>query len=515
MFANHYVFSQALKPLLLNHLARKLVPYGNIKKLSLLHGFNSHLARHLISYSVYDCGDCFMNLSSLNAISPIDGRYQKKTTSLSPYFSEFALIYYRLMVEIRWLEALAANKDITEIPAFDEQSKSYLANILSQFDEVEAEKVKIFEKQTNHDVKAIEYYLKDKLEYSENLKKYSGFIHFACTSEDINNLAYALMLKEAIAQIIQPALAEIIGGITLLGKQHGDVAMLARTHGQPATPTTMGKELVNFVARLKRPQQQLAEVLIPAKCNGAVGNYNAHVIAYPEVDWRKHCSNFVNSLGLSFSAYTTQIEPHDGIAEICHIMMRINNILLDYTRDIWTYISLNYFTQKTVAGEVGSSTMPHKVNPIDFENAEGNLGLADALFGHFASKLTQSRMQRDLSDSTVLRNLGSAFAYSMIAYQAIAKGNEKLQINKRVLKADLDANWEVLAEAIQTVMRRYQIPNAYEQLKDLTRGQGIDSKSLKEFISTLAIPDNAKEQLINLTPEKYTGIAAQLVKAFS
>lgn len=323
------------------------------------------------------------------------------------------------------------------------------------------------------------------------------------------------MIKEALAQVIQPTLAEIIGGITLLGKQHGDAAMLSRTHGQPATPTTLGKELVNFVARLKRPQQQLAEVLIPAKCNGAVGNYNAHVAAYPEVDWRKHCASFVSSLGLSFSAYTTQIEPHDGIAEVCHIMVRINNILLDYTQDIWTYISLNYFTQKTIADEVGSSTMPHKVNPIDFENAEGNLGLANALFEHFADKLTKSRLQRDLSDSTVLRNLGAGFAYTLIAYQAIAKGNDKLQINKSALKEDLEDNWEVLAEAVQTVMRRYQIPDAYEQLKDLTRGQGIDAGSLQQFIKKLEIPEAAKTRLLAMSPESYTGLAAQLVKAFS
>ena len=456
-----------------------------------------------------------MTLTALNAISPIDGRYQKKTLALRPYFSEFALIYYRLMVEIRWLESLAANPDIKEIPELDKQSKTFLKQLLTQFDEHEAEIVKVFERQTNHDVKAIEYYLKDKLAHSPQLKPYSAFIHFACTSEDINNLAYALMMKEAIAQVIQPTLAEIIGGITMLGKQHGDAPMLSRTHGQPATPTTVGKELVNFVARLKRPMQQLAEVLVPAKFNGAVGNYNAHVTAYPEIDWRKHCASFVTSLGLSFSAYTTQIEPHDGIAEVCHIMMRINNILLDYTQDIWTYISLNYFTQKTVANEVGSSTMPHKVNPIDFENAEGNLGVADALFGHFASKLTQSRMQRDLSDSTVLRNLGAAFAYSLIAYQAITKGNEKLQINRRALQEDLDANWGILAEAIQTVMRRYQIPEAYEQLKTLTRGQGIDADTLKNFINTLEIPEHAKEHLLQLTPAKYIGLAAQLVKAFS
>lgn len=456
-----------------------------------------------------------MTLTALNAISPIDGRYLHKTRALSTYFSEFAFTYYRLMVEIRWLESLAANQEIPEVPALDTASKKFLETIIAEFDEEEAAKVKIFEKQTNHDVKAIEYYLKDKLSAHKTLKSIVGFIHFACTSEDINNLAYALMVKQAIAQVIQPTLAEIMGGITLLGKQHADIAMLARTHGQPATPTTMGKELVNFVARLKRPQQQLAEVLIPGKFNGAVGNYNAHVIAYPKVDWRKHCSNFVTSLGLSFNGYTTQIEPHDGIAEVSQIMVRINNILLDYTQDIWNYISLGYFKQKTVAAEVGSSTMPHKVNPIDFENAEGNLGLANALFIHFANKLTQSRLQRDLSDSTVLRNLGVAFSYSLIAYLSISKGNDKLQINKSALQMDLEDNWEVLAEAVQTVMRRYNVPDAYEQLKSLTRGQGIDANSLKEFINGLTIPEEAKAQLAALTPSNYTGLAAQLVKAFT
>lgn len=456
-----------------------------------------------------------MTLTALNAISPIDGRYLKKTRSLSPFFSEFALTYYRLMVEIHWLKSLAANPAIPEVPSLSKEELAYLQQILNHFTEAEAEVVKNHELQTNHDVKAVEYYLKGKLNEHASLNKVSGFLHFACTSEDINNLAYALMVKEAIAQVIQPTLAEIMGGITLLGKQHGDIPMLSRTHGQPATPTTMGKELVNFVARLKRPQQQLAEVLVSAKCNGAVGNYNAHSIAYPEVDWRKHCADFVTSLGLSFNAYTTQIEPHDGIAEISQIMVRINNILLDYTRDIWTYISLNYFKQKTIAGEVGSSTMPHKVNPIDFENAEGNLGLANALFDHFANKLTQSRMQRDLSDSTVLRNLGVAFSYTLIAYQSIAKGNDKLQINQGALAEDLDQNWEVLGEAIQTVMRRYGIANAYEQLKTLTRGQGIDAQSLKNFINQLEIPAEAKTRLSQLTPATYTGLAAQLVKAFS
>lgn len=456
-----------------------------------------------------------MTLSALTAISPIDGRYLKKTSLLSPYFSEFALIYYRLLVEIRWLESLAANELITEVPALDEQSLLFLENILKQFDEHEAMKVKAYEKQTNHDVKAIEYYLREKLEHSTKLSPLSSFIHFACTSEDINNLAYALMMKEAIAQIIQPTLAEIIGGITLLGKQHGDVPMLSRTHGQPATPTTIGKELINFVSRLKRPLQQLAEVLISAKCNGAVGNYNAHIVAYPEVDWRKHCSHFVTSLGLSFSPYTTQIEPHDGIAEVSHLMVRINTILLDYTCDVWNYISLGYFKQKTVADEVGSSTMPHKVNPIDFENAEGNLGLANTLFDHFANKLPRSRLQRDLSDSTVMRNLGVAFAYSLIAYQSIAKGNEKLQINARALQLDLNNNWEVLAEAIQTVMRRYHVPNAYEQMRDLTRGHGINRDKLTSFIQSLDIPSDAKQRLLDLTPETYTGLATLLVKAFS
>jgi len=456
-----------------------------------------------------------MTLSPLNAISPVDGRYSTKTAALSPFFSEFALIYYRLFVEIRWLESLASNEDILEISPFDEASRNALENILKNFDEQEALNVKEYEKKTNHDVKAVEYYLKEKLEAIPSFKNATNFIHFACTSEDINNLAYAMMLKEAILKVIQPILAEIIGSITLLGKHHADVPMLARTHGQPATPTTLGKELINVVARLKRPMQQLAEVLISAKCNGAVGNYNAHCIAYPDIDWRKHSAQFVTSLGLSFNAYTTQIEPHDGIAEVSHLMVRINNILLDYTKDIWSYISLGYFKQNTIAEEVGSSTMPHKVNPIDFENAEGNLGLANALFDHFANKLTQSRMQRDLSDSTVMRNLGVAFAYSFIAYQSIAKGNEKLQINKAALQQDLDENWEVIAEAIQTVMRRYHLPNPYEQMKTLTRGQKITQDTLLQFIDSLEIPDEAKKQLHELTPHTYIGLAIQLVKAFS
>lgn len=456
-----------------------------------------------------------MTLSALNAICPIDGRYLKKTRPLSTFFSEYALIYYRLMVEIRWLESLAENKQITEVPALDKATRGFLNNILQQFDETEAQKVKAFEQQTNHDVKAIEYYLREKLEQSALVQDLIPFIHFACTSEDINNVAYALMVKEAIAQVIQPTLAEIVGGITLLGKQYGDLPMLARTHGQPATPTTIGKELINFAARLKRPMQQLVEILIAAKFNGAVGNYNAHVIAYPTVDWRKHCAQFITSLGLSFSPYTTQIEPHDGVAEVAHLLIRINSILLDYSCDIWHYISLGYFKQKTIAEEVGSSTMPHKVNPIDFENAEGNLGLSNSLFKHFSEKLPRSRLQRDLSDSTVMRNLGVAFGYALIAYQSIAQGNDKLQINQEALQADLNANWNVIAEAIQTVMRRYHIPNAYEQVKDLTRGQGIDQARLTEFIQHLNIPQDAKERLLQLSPQQYTGLAHILVKAFS
>lgn len=456
-----------------------------------------------------------MTLTALNAISPIDGRYINKTRTLSKYFSEYALIYYRTMVEIKWFESLCANTGIPELEPLDDKTKKYLNDLLANFNEEEAIKVKEYEKKVNHDVKAVEYYLRDKFKKIKNLNAANSFIHFALTSEDINNIAYALMTKEAITNVIIPSLAQITASLTLLGKHNGDVPMLARTHGQPATPTTIGKELINFVARLKRPQQQLVAVFVSAKCNGAVGNYNAHIVAYPEVDWRKHCQNFIQQLGLGFNAYTTQIEPHDTIAEVSHLMIRINNILLDYAQDMWSYISLGYFKQKNIKGEVGSSTMPHKINPIDFENAEGNLGLANTLFAHFANKLTKSRLQRDLSDSTVLRNLGSAFAYTIIAWQSIVKGNEKLEINKPVLKADLENKWELLAEAIQTTMRRYNIPNAYEKLHELTRGQGITKESLEEFINALDIPASAKEQLLSLTPEKYTGLASTLVKVFS
>ncbi len=456
-----------------------------------------------------------MTLSTFSAISPVDGRYASKTASLRPYFSEYALVYHRLLVEIRWLESLANHPKICELAPLKASGQAYLEEILNKFTEQEALRVKQHEQHTNHDVKAVEYYLAEQLAKSSELQAMSSFIHFACTSEDINNLAYALMMKSALAQVIQPTLAEIVGGITLLGKSHGDVAMLSRTHGQAATPTTLGKELINFSARLKRPLQQLAEVWISGKCNGAVGNYNAHLISYPDLDWRLHCQKFVTSLGLSFNAYTTQIEPHDGIAEIAHLMIRINNILLDYTKDIWSYISLGYFKQKTNQQEVGSSTMPHKVNPIDFENAEGNLGLSNALFQHFANKLTTSRLQRDLSDSTVMRNIGVAFSYALIAYQSIAKGNEKLQLNESRIAQDLSQSWEVLSEAIQTVMRRYHVPNAYEKMRDLTRGQGIDQARLATLIESLEIPAEAKQRLRELRPETYIGLATPLVKSFS
>lgn len=456
-----------------------------------------------------------MTTSALKAVSPIDGRYASKTNPLSSYFSEYALIYYRLLVEIRWLETLASIKEIKELPPFDNNAKQFLQSILTDFNETEAAQVKAYEKKSNHDVKAVEYYLRDKIQSHHDLAKITSFVHFGCTSEDINNLAYALMLKDGINQVILPILAEISGGITMLGKQYGAIPMLSRTHGQPATPTTMGKELINFVARLKRPLQQLAEVFIPGKFNGAVGNYNAHIIAYPDVDWRKHSALFVTQLGLSFNAYTTQIEPHDGIAEVSHLMIRVNNILLNYAQDIWGYVSLGYFKQKITAEEVGSSTMPHKVNPIDFENAEGNLGLANALFDHFAAKLTRSRFQRDLSDSTVLRNLGVAFGYAFIAYQAIAKGNEKLQINEPAIKADVENCWEVTTEAIQTVMRKHHITDAYEQIRDLARGNAITHEQLIELINALSIPEEAKANLKKLSPENYTGLASLLVKAFS
>lgn len=452
--------------------------------------------------------------SPLNAISPIDGRYADKTALLSPYFSEFALIRYRLLVEIEWLISLASNPAIQDIPAMAPNLIEQLRAIFKQFNDSDTLAVKRYEKETNHDVKAVEYYLRDRLNAVSNLSQYAAFIHFACTSEDINNVAYALMVNESMHDVIYPHLDELMQQLVSLGKKHADVSMLSRTHGQSATPSTLGKEIINIAARLNRPLQQLKIPYITAKFNGAVGNYNAHVVAYPNVDWVNHCQMFIESLGLSFNAYTTQIEPHDYIAELAHIMIRSNNILLDYCRDTWQYISMGYFKQKTIAHEVGSSTMPHKVNPIDFENAEGNLGLSNAMFEHFAMKLPISRLQRDLSDSTVLRNLGVAFSYALIAYQSIQKGMNKLRIDATTIAADLEANWDVLAEAVQTIMRRYQIPNAYEVIRDLTRGTLTTKDTLQACIAQLNIPKKAKQQLLALRPETYTGLAEALVVAF-
>ncbi len=453
-----------------------------------------------------------MKLSALSAISPIDGRYGSKTDSLRTTFSEYGLIKYRVLVEVRWLQQLAAHPGIDEIKSFTPTTQAVLEQLVLDFDESAAQRIKDIEKTTNHDVKAIEYYLKESIKSIPELTELSEFIHFACTSEDINNLAHALMLLEG-RKLALATIDRIIAKLTELSHQHADAAMLARTHGQAATPTTMGKELANVVARLRRQREQIAAVPLLGKINGAVGNYNAHQAAYPNVDWQANAQQFVESLGLSWNAYTTQIEPHDYIAELFDAMARFNTILIDLDRDIWGYIALGYFTQKTVAGEVGSSTMPHKVNPIDFENSEGNLGLANALFEHLARKLPISRWQRDLTDSTVLRNMGVGFGYSFIAYEALLKGLGKLEINRVRLAADLDNSWEVLAEPIQTVMRRYGVPEPYEKLKALTRGHTIDRATIQQFVESLAIPDDAKATLLALTPATYIGNAIEQARS--
>ena len=449
---------------------------------------------------------------TLTAISPIDGRYASKVDALRPIFSEYGLIRYRVEVEVRWLQALAADAGIIEVPAFSNAANQLLNSIISDFSSADAQAVKDIEKTTNHDVKAVEYFLKDKIKHNAELNAVSEFIHFACTSEDINNLSYGLMLKEGRGLI----LAEIdatIAAISQLAKASADQAMLSRTHGQSATPTTTGKEFANVVARMQRQRQQLAQVELLGKINGAVGNYNAHAVAYPAVNWPEFAQNFVESLGLSFNPYTIQIEPHDYMAEFFHALSRFNTILLDFDRDIWGYISLGYFKQKTIAGEVGSSTMPHKVNPIDFENSEGNLGLANAILGFLSEKLPISRWQRDLTDSTVLRNIGVGIAHTSIAIQSTLKGISKLEINPILLNQDLDNNWEVLAEPIQTVMRRYGIEKPYEKLKELTRGQRVTGEGMRAFVEKLEIPAAAKAELLALTPHSYTGYAEQLAKA--
>lgn len=452
-----------------------------------------------------------MSNFALTAISPIDGRYADKVNSLRPIFSEYGLIRYRTQVEVRWLQALANQAEITEVPAFSETATALLDSVISQFSEADAQAVKDIEKTTNHDVKAVEYFLKQKIQDNAELHKVNEFIHFACTSEDINNLSYALMLKQGREELLTQIDA-VIAAIKKLALQLADQPMLSRTHGQSATPTTTGKEFANVVDRLQRQREQLLKVELLGKINGAVGNYNAHCVAYPEVNWPEFAKNFVESLGLTFNPYTIQIEPHDYMAEFFHALSRFNTILLDFDRDIWGYISLGYFKQKTIAGEVGSSTMPHKVNPIDFENSEGNLGLANAIFGFLSDKLPVSRWQRDLTDSTVLRNIGVGIAHTSIAIQATLKGISKLEINPQLINADLDNNWEVLAEPIQTVMRRYGIEKPYEKLKELTRGHRVTGEGMRAFVQTLDLPDTAKAELLALTPHSYTGYAEELTK---
>jgi len=453
-----------------------------------------------------------MSNFSLTAISPIDGRYASKVEALRPIFSEYGLIRFRVQVEVRWLQALALHPQITEVPAFSATANQTLDNIITDFSEADAQRVKDIERTTNHDVKAVEYFLKEKITDHKELNAVSEFIHFACTSEDINNLSYALMLKEGRV-VILPQITDCIAALKALTAETANQPMLSRTHGQSASPTTAGKEFANVVARMLRQKDQFEAVEVLGKINGAVGNYNAHAVAYPEIDWQEFSKDFVQSLGLFWNAYTTQIEPHDYIAEYFHALSRFNTILLDFDRDIWGYISQGFFKQKTIAGEIGSSTMPHKVNPIDFENSEGNIGLANALFHHLAEKLPVSRWQRDLTDSTVLRNIGVGIAHTSIAIQSTLKGISKLQINTATIEADLDANWEVLAEPVQTVMRRYGIEQPYEKLKELTRGQRITAEDMKVFIEKLDMPEEAKQALIELTPRLYTGYAEKLATA--
>lgn len=454
-----------------------------------------------------------MQLSSLTAVSPVDGRYAGKTSALRPIFSEYGLIRFRVMVEVRWLQRLAAHPGVPEVAPFSAQAQAVLNELAENFAEEHAQRVKEIERTTNHDVKAVEYLLKEQAAKLPELDKVSEFIHFACTSEDINNLSHALMLREGRDTVLLPLMRQIAGAIRELAISFADVPMLSRTHGQPASPTTLGKELANVVYRLERQISQIAAVPLLGKINGAVGNYNAHLSAYADIDWETNAREFIEGdLGLQWNPYTTQIEPHDYIAELFDATARFNTILIDFDRDIWGYISLGYFKQKTIAGEIGSSTMPHKVNPIDFENSEGNLGIANALLQHLASKLPVSRWQRDLTDSTVLRNLGVGFAHSVIAYEASLKGISKLELNSQRIAADLDACWEVLAEPIQTVMRRYAIENPYEKLKELTRGKGITPAALMDFIDGLDMPIEAKAELKLLTPANYIGNAVAQAK---
>ncbi len=456
-----------------------------------------------------------MELTELTAISPIDGRYGRKTAALAPLVSEYGLIHQRVIVEIEWLKALAAEPAIGEVPPLSDSAIQVLDQLASGFNQTAAERVKAIEAVTNHDVKAVEYYLKEQLAEHAELAGVSEFVHFACTSEDINNLAYARMLKAAREEVLLPSIDQMINALTTLAQTHAETAMLSRTHGQPASPTTLGKELANVAARLQRQRTQLADTAILGKINGAVGNFNAHVSAYPDIDWLSFSEAYVTHLGLDYNPYTTQIEPHDGIAELFDALARVNTIGIDLVRDLWGYIAWGYFRQQTKAGEVGSSTMPHKVNPIDFENAEGNFGMANAVLGHLARKLPVSRWQRDLTDSTVLRNLGVGLAHSVISYEALLRGLSKLEVDQTRLTDDLNANWEVLGEAIQTVMRRYGIAEPYERLKALTRGKRVDQAGLRAFVDTLELPAEVRAGLKALTPARYTGLAAHLANALA
>ncbi|GBO82859.1 adenylosuccinate lyase [Marinobacter salsuginis] len=448
-----------------------------------------------------------MELTALTAISPVDGRYGSKVSVFREIFSEYGLIRNRVTVEIRWLQKLAAHPGVTEVPQFSAEANKVLDSLVSEFSLQDAERIKDIERTTNHDVKAVEYFIKEKIAGVPELHAVTEFVHFACTSEDINNLSHALMLREGLDHGLLPAMDRVVDKLAQLAHDHAEQPMLSRTHGQTASPTTVGKELANVVHRLRRQVKQVRETELLGKINGAVGNYNAHLSAYPEIDWAVNAREFIESLGLDWNPYTTQIEPHDYIAELYDAIARFNTILIDLDRDIWGYISLGYFKQKTVEGEVGSSTMPHKVNPIDFENSEGNLGIANALFSHLSAKLPISRWQRDLTDSTVLRNLGVGFAHSLIAYEATLKGLGKLEINPARLDEDLDHAWEVLAEPIQTVMRRYNIEKPYEKLKALTRGKAMTPEVIKNFVESLDIPEQAKAELMALTPGRYIGNA--------
>jgi adenylosuccinate lyase len=454
-----------------------------------------------------------MELSALTAISPLDGRYGNKTIPLRAIFSEYGLIRARVEVEIRWLQRLADHDAISEVPAFSANTNAQLNDIVSNFSEADAQRIKDIEATTNHDVKAVEYFIKEKFADNDELQAVNEFVHFACTSEDINNLSHGLMLKAGRDTVIVPMMKDIAEAIRKLAHEHAAVPMLSRTHGQTASPSTLGKEMANVVARLERQIHQVEQVEVLGKINGAVGNYNAHISAYPDIDWQANAEVFVTSLGLNWNPYTTQIEPHDYIAELFDAIARFNTILIDFDRDIWSYISMGFFKQRTIAGEVGSSTMPHKVNPIDFENSEGNLGLANAVFSHMATKLPISRWQRDLTDSTVLRNMGVGMGYSLIAYQASMKGISKLLVNEERIAEDLNNAWEVLAEPIQTVMRRYGIEKPYEKLKEFTRGKAITQDAVGEFIATLDLPQSAKDDLNAMTPASYIGNAIAQAKA--